>query len=175
MVTEEAVYTSLGKRDNIEFRTYAEHVLVSVAVDGSFDTAPNSGFVPLVRYISGENMDRDQIAMTAPVFHQAESDSRHVISFVLPHGTRRAPEPSRTGVSTHTVPALTVAAVRFAGGWSEQRVRCVEADAIRRLAEWGITPTGSTLYARYDPPWKPGFLRRNEVLIPIRTSDVPTP
>jgi hypothetical protein len=32
---------------------------------------------------------------------------------------------------------------------------------------------GSPVWARYDPPWKPWFLRRNEVLIEVtpRSSD----
>jgi len=27
--------------------------------------------------------------------------------------------------------------------------------------------SGKPMWARYDPPWKPGFPHRNEVLVPI--------
>lgn len=173
-MTEEAAFRLVARRGNVEFREYSEHVLASVTVAGSFESAPNLGFGPLVRYISGENRDNTQLAMTAPVFHEATTDSSHVISFVLPDGTAHIPDPMRAGVTTHVVPALTVAAVRFAGGWNTQRARGYETRLIRQLSEWGITPAGTTLFARYDPPWKPGFLRRNEVLVPISKLDVPT-
>lgn len=173
-MTEEAAFRLVARRGNVEFREYSEHVLASVSVSGTFESAPSVGFRPLVGYISGENRDRTQLAMTAPVFHEATSDSSHVISFVLPHGTTHVPDPVRPGVTTHVVPKLTVAAVRFAGGWNTQRARGYESRLVRQLSEWGITPVGTTLFARYDPPWKPGFLRRNEVLVPINGSDVPS-
>lgn len=31
----------------------------------------------------------------------------------------------------------------------------------------GLTTVGEPVWARYDPPWKPWFLRRNEVLLEI--------
>ena len=31
----------------------------------------------------------------------------------------------------------------------------------------GLAPAGPPVYARYDPPWTPWFLRRNEVLVPL--------
>lgn len=173
-MTEEAAFTTLARRGKIEFREYAQHVLASVTVSGSFESAPSVGFRPLVGYISGENRDNTQLAMTAPVFHEAQSDSSHVISFVLPNGTSHVPDPVRPGVTTHVIPPLTVAAIRFGGGWSTERARGFEAELIRQLAEWGIAPAGKSLFARYDPPWKPGFLRRNEVLVPINRSDIPS-
>ncbi len=173
-MTEEAVFTVLARRGKIEFREYAQHVLASVTVSGTFESAPSVGFGPLVRYISGENRDNTQLAMTAPVFHEASSDSAHTISFVLPKDTSHVPDPARPGVTTHVVPPLTVAAIRFSGGWNTQRVRGYEMELLNQLAEWGIAPEGKTLFARYDPPWKPGFLRRNEVLIPISRSAVPS-
>jgi hypothetical protein len=173
-VTEEVAYRLVARRGNVEFREYAQHVLASVTVSGTFETAPNMGFGPLVRYISGENRDNTQLAMTAPVFHEAATDSSHVISFVLPNGTTRVPDPTRSGVTTHVIPPLTVAAARFSGGWNTRRARGYEEQLVRQLAEWGINPAGPTLFARYDPPWKPAFLRRNEVLVPISASDVPS-
>jgi hypothetical protein len=173
-VTAEAVFTPIGRRGNVEFREYAEHVLASVTVIGSFDTAPNAGFGPLVRYISGDNHDNTQLAMTSPVFQTTTSDDTHVISFVLPDKTEHVPSPNRSVVTTRVVPGLTVAAVRFTGTWNTRRAHRIESDLLDQLSEWGIAPTGSTLFARYDPPWKPGFLRRNEVLVPIDRSAVVT-
>jgi hypothetical protein len=172
-MTEEAEYTVMGRRDGIEFRAYAPHVLVSVTVPGSFESAPSYGFSPLVRYISGENRGGEKIAMTAPVFHVAESESEHTISFVLPRDTSTAPSPARSELTTHQVPAITVAAVRFTGGWREDRVKRYEIELHRVLSSMAVRETGAVMFARYDPPWKPGILRRNEVLIPVDPATIP--
>jgi hypothetical protein len=172
-MTEEAKYTVIGMRNGIEFRTYEPHVLVSVTVPGSFELAPRYGFSPLVRYISGENRGGEKIAMTAPVFHVAESETAHTISFVLPRGTSSAPSPARSELTTHQIPAITVAAVRFAGGWREDRVKQREAELHRSLASMAVRENGAVMFARYDPPWKPGILRRNEVLIPVDPATIP--
>jgi hypothetical protein len=36
-----------------------------------------------------------------------------------------------------------------------------------------IRESGAVMFARYDPPWKPGILRRNEVLIPVDPKTIP--
>jgi hypothetical protein len=35
------------------------------------------------------------------------------------------------------------------------------------LEAHGVVAHGEPIWARYDPPWKPWFLRHNEVLIPV--------
>ena len=174
-MTEEAKYTVIARNKGIEFRAYEPHVLVSVTVPGSFESAPSNGFYPLVRYISGENRGGEKIAMTAPVLHVAESDLAHTISFVMPSDTATAPSPARSDLTTHQIPAITVAAVRFGGGWREDRVKEHESELHRSLAAMAVRETGAVMFARYDPPWKPGFLRRNEVLIPVDAATIPKP
>lgn len=164
-MTEEAPFATLATRDGVEFRRYASHLLANVSVSGDFGSAPTAGFTPLVRYISGDNEGRTQLAMTAPVFHESLSETQHVISFVLPKGTTRAPKPMNRIVTTHTESEFDVAAVRFSGLWSERRARRMESSLKAQLDAWHIEYTDRTLFARYDPPWKPGFLRRNEVLV----------
>jgi hypothetical protein len=38
----------------------------------------------------------------------------------------------------------------------------------RAVATAGLQPIGPIRYVRFDPPWKPWFLRRNEVVLPVR-------
>jgi hypothetical protein len=51
--------------------------------------------------------------------------------------------------------------------------RSVEADdaALKKLRAWmtrqSLKETGKPFSASYDPPWTPGPLRRNEVLVPV--------
>lgn len=32
-----------------------------------------------------------------------------------------------------------------------------------------VAVVGPTRYARFDPPWTPWFLRRNEIVVPVAT------
>jgi len=174
-MTEEAEFRVTQTRGNVEFRVYPHLVLASVTVNGDFETAPNYGFRPLVQYISGDNVGATKLAMTAPVMHVATSDTSHVISFVLPRETPAVPTPRRKELSTHTMDNLSAAAVRFTGAWKESRARRAESDLRALLAEWKVRVVGDAIFARYDPPWKPGFLRRNEIIIPIDATTIPTP
>ena len=78
------------------------------------------------------------------------------------------PAPKDERVRVRVVEEEYAAAVRFSGRWTAasytQRV-----DSLRAaIAEAGLEPTGPVRFARFDPPWTPWFLRRNEVVIPVR-------
>jgi hypothetical protein len=65
------------------------------------------------------------------------------------------------------VPERRVAARRFSGGSNETRYQ-QNADALEAaLARDGRAGEGRVYFARYDPPWKPGFLKRNEALVAL--------
>jgi len=57
---------------------------------------------------------------------------------------------------------------RIRKGMSQKRY--VEREGL--LFEWikkrGLEPAGEPIFARYNPPFMPWFLRRNEVLIPLK-------
>jgi hypothetical protein len=78
------------------------------------------------------------------------------------------PVPNNTKVLLREVPARQMAAVRYSGTWSETNYRLHLAE----LEAWMITKnrvaTGDPVWARYNPPFTPWFLRRNEILIPVK-------
>ena len=60
------------------------------------------------------------------------------------------------------------AAARWSGRWTSGNV-AEHTGRLRRVidtAGWEVT--GDARWARFDPPWKPPFLRRNEIVIPVR-------
>jgi effector-binding domain-containing protein len=65
------------------------------------------------------------------------------------------------------VPARRVVAVRYSGLWSAENYK----EALEQLTSFaqqrGLQLTGEPVYARYDPPFMPWFLRRNEILVEI--------
>ncbi|MGV8895441.1 MAG: SOUL family heme-binding protein [Rhodoglobus sp.] len=165
-MTENQPYVVESAHDEFEVRRYPEHILAEVDVDGEFFEARNRGFRPLISYISGNNAGRSKVAMTAPVI-QAPAGKQYTVSFVLPEGMDAAsvPVPTDAGVRTRVVPAGRVAARRFSGGADEARYAANAAQLVAAVTQAGLAVAGTPYFARYDPPWKPGFLRRNEALV----------
>jgi len=165
-------YTVTGTTGEIEFRHYPALVLATV------DTADdNEGFSLLFDYISGSNKPREKIPMTAPVITAQKipmtapgvSDAASM-SFVLPAGTTReaTPDPLDSRVRIVTVPEREIAVIRFSGYAPPEDVEAATSRLQAGLKTSGIGTTGQPFLMRYDSPWTPGFLRRNEVAIGIR-------
>jgi hypothetical protein len=77
------------------------------------------------------------------------------------------PAPVDDRVQLRRLPERLVAARRYGGGWSASRYRAEEAALQQRLADARLSPIGAPGFARYNAPFVPGFLRRNEVLIEV--------
>jgi hypothetical protein len=169
-MTEQQVYTVIDRRPGYELRRYAAHVVAEVVMAGSFERAGNAAFGPLVSYISGRNRTGAKVAMTAPVVQEATPDPRlHRVRFVMPAGStaQTLPAPATDGVQLHEVPESMCAAVTYAGRWTQASYERHVQELLDALARDGVAVAGPPRYARFDPPWKPWMLRRNEVVIPV--------
>jgi len=185
---EEPSYDVVRKYEVFEVRRYAAQLVAETEVTGSRETAGNAGFRVLAGYIFGKNRGERKIAMTAPVT-QAEGrkiamtapvtqagrggeggEARWVVQFMMPSEftMESLPEPLDPSVRFREVPARRVAALRYSGTWSEERYLGHLARLREAMAREGLEAAGEPVWARYDPPWKPWFLRRNEILIEIR-------
>lgn len=169
-MTEELDYAVVRRFGDFEVRSYPEFAVVECVERGDFGSAGNRAFGPLFRFISGDNRAGRSIAMTAPVLQQSSEAGEHRVAFVMPAAMDAAsvPEPRSGRLRTRSVAEHDMAVRRFSGSWSERRMaeQARElADAMRRE---GLTPSGEVTLARFDPPWRPGFLRRNEVMIALR-------
>ena len=167
-------YEITGKTGEIEFRKYPSVVLATVDSDGN-----DTGFNLLFAFITGSNhaqnkismtspvITSNQIAMTAPVVSDAKS-----MSFVMPPGKSRGdiPEPLDSRVRITTLPAREVAVIRFKGYARQDEVEAEEERLLEGLKKATIETVGVPYLMRYNPPWIPGFLRRNEVAIEIKRS-----
>jgi hypothetical protein len=170
-MTEKQPYKVLSSQLGFEIREYPAGLHIQTKVRGDFETAGSRGFSPLVRFISGNNSDRASIAMTAPVIQSSSSESDHVVSFVLPKNLTEdmAPKAVDSGVRVINVPEHTAAARTFSGSWSKGRYEKEAAELLSKLSLAGIEAIGEVYFARFDPPWKPGFLRHNEVLVRVKS------
>ena len=183
MAIEEATYNVLKKDNDFEIRDYAPHILAETIVEGDLEEAGNKAFNRLFRYISGDNRSRDKVAMTAPVSQEPMGDKikmtapvgqqrvegKWAVSFMMPasYTLETLPEPEDPTVTLRQVPARRMAAVRYSGFWSEKNYLRYKMALESWIHEKGFTIAGDPIWARYNPPFTPWFLRRNEILIPV--------
>ena len=164
-MTEQQHYDIIATYLNAELRRYSRCTVADITLTGSAERVGNRAFGPLVRYISAK-----QLAMTAPVLQaEAERQSEWTVSFVLPGGKASSdyPLPDDANVSLREIPEHLAIAARWSGRWTYSSVES-QTTALRKvIAEQGLREMGPPVWARYDPPWKPWFLRRNEVLIDV--------
>lgn len=183
MATEEAEYTVVEKEGDFELRQYEPFIVAETIVEGDFSDVGNVGFRRLYEYISGNNQKKESISMTAPVTQEARSDKISMtapvtqekvgrkwrITFMMPsqYTMETLPEPLDPNVKLQKESERMVAALRYSGTWSQRRYKEKEA----RLFEWiqkrGFKAMGEPIFARYNSPFMPWFLRRNEVLIAV--------
>ncbi len=186
MATEEAKYTVVKTENSFEIRDYDAHVLAEVMVEGALEEVGNKAFNSLFRYISGDNRSRDKVAMTAPVSQQAAGQKidmtapvgqqavkdKWAVSFMMPasYTLETLPVPDDKKIILRQVPARRVAAVRYSGFWSEKNYLENKSQLETWINKNKLSIVGDAVWARYDAPFTPWFLRRNEILIPIAKS-----
>ena len=182
---EEPDYEVLRKLgEGIELRQYAPHVVAEVVLQASADEAGSRAFPILAGYIFGKNRGERKFAMTAPVTQSAVPMTMAMtapvtqsatplgmrVQFVLPKGVtlESAPEPLDPRVQLRQVQASQWAAIRYSGTWSQANYDEHLALLRSALEQAGVATQGEPVLARYDPPFKPWFLRRNEIWLAPR-------
>lgn len=158
-----------GDDGQYEIREYANHVVAETLVQGGFNDVGNTAFKRLGGYIFGKNVAEQKISMTAPVTQQ-ETDEGYTVRFYMPseHQLKDLPEPLFKTVVVHEVPGGTFAVMKYKGGWKESRYNKFKqqlVEAVESNPAWAIA--GEATWARYDPPFMPSFLRKNEILLPV--------
>jgi effector-binding domain-containing protein len=184
---EEAKYKLISKTKNFEVRDYSPHIVAETEVDGTLEDAGNKAFNRLFDYISGKNRSREKIAMTAPVSQELSSEKiamtapvgqqrtegGWVVSFTMPmlYTLDALPVPEDPEVRLRQIPARRMASVRYSGTWSEKRYLRYLQELEAWIEKNGFRILGEPVWARYNPPFIPWFLRRNEILIPVDSEE----
>jgi len=183
MATEEAKYEVISTDGKFEIRDYAAHIVAETFVDSDLEDAGGKAFKKLFGYISGDNRTRDKVTMTAPVSQQSKgekiamtapvgqqrAEERWVVSFMMPdsYTMDTLPEPEDPEVRLRAVPAQRMAAIRYSGFWSEKNYQRHKLKLESWIKETDLKILGDPRWARYNPPFTPWFMRRNEILIPV--------
>lgn len=183
MAVEEVKYEVIEKEGRFEIRDYAPHIIAEILVDGNLEEAGDKAFRALFGYISGDNRSRVKIGMTAPVNQkpagekikmtapvgQQRVDGKWAVSFTMPatYTMETLPEPENPQVTLRVVPARRMAAIRYSGFWSEESYLRHKSELKSWLRRKNLSVVGGPIWARYNPPYMPWFLRRNEILIQV--------
>jgi DNA gyrase inhibitor GyrI len=166
---ESAPYRVVRSSGKFELRDYPTLTVVETPMmhgangsDGSFNR--------LFRFITGGNDASQKIAMTTPVF-MSRGETNATMAFVMPAKmeTGEVPAPLDSSVTVRELPAGCFAVLRYSGGRHSKN----EAESLDRLRTWmkqeELKESSPPIYAYFDPPWTPSFLRRNEVMLGVQT------
>lgn len=166
MAIEQAAYTIVLKEASFEIRQ-TEAMIIAITQENHLDG--NRGFSEIFNYISGSNADSKKIAMTTPVINDIE-DTKMTTAFVMPkqYTLSDLPSPNSSALKLKEVPSRLMAALTFSGSVNQNRLQEKQQALLNWITEKHYLPLGSLQLARYNPPFIPGFLKRNEVMIEIQ-------
>jgi hypothetical protein len=102
--------------------------------------------------------------MTSPVFSETGT-----MAFVMPaeYTLETTPEPLDERVKIAEIPERLIAALCFSGSWSEAHFEKETQELLKTLFDAKIKRKGNVFTMLYNPPFIPGFLRRNEVAVEV--------
>jgi hypothetical protein len=181
MAIGEPEYTVVRTYDAFEVRRYEPYIVAETVVNAAAEEAGNQGFRILAGYIFGQNKGERKIEMTAPVAQtptkiamtapvaQSATSSGYIVQFAMPREWKldTLPEPIDSRVVLRAMPARTIAVLGYSGTWSQTRYEEHLKTLQDALAQAGLRWHGDPIWARYDPPWKPWFWRRNEIWLEL--------
>lgn len=184
MAVEEPKFRIAKVDGDFELRDYPALVVAEVTVGGDRKTASTEGFRLLAGYIFGGNTGNSKIAMTAPVSQAqvpgskiamtapvtlAGDEGKWTVQFTMPseYALEDLPAPSDKRVQLRSTPPTRMAVLKFSGLTGDERVAQKTEKLEALLRDHKLSPIGKPSLARYDPPWTPWFMRRNEVMVPV--------
>jgi hypothetical protein len=181
---EEPNFQIIRKIGTVELRQYDPYVVAEVVVDAPAEDAGRRAFPILAGYIFGKNRGEKKFAMTAPVIQmaapmkmemtapvtQSAVQSGIQVQFLLPASVSLefAPEPLDSRVNLRLIPASQWAAIRYSGTWSKANYDENLLKLQTALAAAGVATQGLPVFARYNGPMTPFFMRRNEIWLEIK-------
>jgi hypothetical protein len=187
MAIETPAHTVVRKLgEDLELRDYPGYLVAETRVGGSRSDAGNESFRRLAGYIFGGNQKQqkfamtapvttapapqgEKLAMTAPVTQTKAEGGEWLVQFVLPKGQtlESLPKPNDARVTLRALPPRRFAVIHYSGTWSDANFDEHLLLLRAAMAREKLTPLGEPVWARYDPPFKPWFLRTNEILLEV--------
>jgi len=188
MAIEEPEFEVVERREGYDIRRYDPYIVAEVTVSGPFKDTGSTAFRILADYIFGANTSGTKMEMTAPVESQAvesgtrmemtapvlsvpenEKEDRYRYAFVIErrYDLESVPKPLDERINLREAHQGTVAVRRYSGTWSQSNYEQNRDKLMLALRRDGLATVGQPYLARYDAPFVPWFLRRNEVIVQL--------
>ena len=182
---EEPKYSILKEYENFEIRNYDSYLVAEVDIEGSYNKTGNEAFRILAGYIFGDNQSSTKMNMTAPVESEAIQPSErmnmtapvfsnknvngYTYRFVMEskYTQETLPVPNNSKIRITEIKDRVMAVISFSGRWSQKNFEKHEQILVNDLKNEGIGVASEAIYARYNAPFTPWFLRRNEIMFEI--------
>lgn len=164
---EDYPYTVIKEYDTFEIRQYEASLFTSVKMNTKeYEEASSQGFQVLAGYIFGGNDKNQKIAMTSPVTMNLEESM--TMMFMVPRDMSKEdlPKPNNSNIAFEEIPAKKVAAIRFGGWASTEKIDLYKAKLKEALNQEGIAHTDQFQFFGYNPPYEL-INRRNEVVVEL--------
>jgi len=183
---EGPVYNVVKKDGAVEIRDYQGYITAQVNVSSDYNNALYSGFMELFNYISGKNTNKSKISMTVPVTQEQKpvsekipmtapvtsekvKNNEYTISFIMPakYTLETLPLPEDKNITFNEIGPHRAAVISFSGRMDE----ALADKKIAELGEWldknNMKPKSNFIMAQFNPPWIPGFMRKNEIIVAV--------
>lgn len=197
-MTETPKYTVLEQDGLIELRQYPAYIKAEVEVSsGSMRQAVYQGFNVLAGYIFGSNVKSEKISMTSPVVAAPSKDNEfadistfteqatvteagrkngqgnYTVAFIMPaeYKMETLPKPKNEMIRFVSLSPHRAAVIRTRGYFADRKFEAAKDKLSDWLLKENLEREGSFTAAGYNPPWVPGFMRRNEVMIRIKAEE----
>ena len=163
---ETAPYQTIETDGEFELRAY--EAFYTAAVESPLWES-SDGFRQIFDYISGSNETGEKISMTTPVFNELDQTATST-EFVMPsdYVEKPLPKPQNPAVRIKSHEARLVATLRFSGTVQARSVKQQEEKLRQWISAHGLVAMGTPRLARYNAPFIPPFLRRNELLLDVQ-------
>ena len=183
---EEVPYTVSESHEDKEIRLYRPRIIAKITVTGEYKDSQRQAFRILADYIFGKNVEKQEIAMTAPVTQEPKSNKIAMtapvtqekapggwtLTFSMPAKYKtiaELPTPEDDRIELLERPGGLFAVIRYTWLTGQERNNekvTLLMDWLRKNGEYKAIST--PYYAGYDPPWTIPFLRRQEMLVEVK-------
>jgi hypothetical protein len=168
---EHPKFTLISKNGHFEVRKYEPYIVAETVVDGPLENAGSNAFGILAGYINSKNQESKKISMTAPVTQQQIEKNKFAVQFMMPSEWTldTLPKPNNPNITLKMMPARTFAVHRYNGGWSEKLFQEELAKLNFEIQSHNLKPVPGEppVWARFNSPMAPWFMRTNDIMIPI--------
>ena len=167
---EEPKYDLIRSFDSFEIRLYHDTIQARVAAKDNISNSSSSGFRTIAGYIFGGNNSGQKITMTAPV-HMWSDQGIMKMAFTMPseYDLSDLPIPNNSSIEIVEVTGRLTAVMKFSGFTGEKKIEKLSNNLLKLISQNKLEAISSQVLAVYDNPWTTlPFLRRNEILIPIK-------